>query len=761
MPDTRTAYRVCPLCEATCGLELTIDGESITHVRGDREHVFSKGFICPKGAAFGELVADPDRLRRPLIREGETWREVDWPEAFAAVEAGLVPIIREHGNDAVAAYIGNPSVHTMAGGQFLIPFLRALKTRNNYTAATVDQMPKHVSCGYMFGDPLLMPVPDVDRTDFMLILGANPWESNGSLATAPDWRGRLKAIQARGGRFVVVDPRRTRTAAEADEHIFIRPGADALLLMAVVHVLFEESLARPDALHDHLTGLDEVRRLSLDFAPERVAAACDVSANRIRELARELAAAPTAVVYGRVGTCQVEFGTVTSWLVDVVNVLLGSFDHPGGAMFPLAAHRRANKRAGGRGFNQGRWKSRVRGMPETFGQLPVAVLAEEIDTPGDGRVRALVTYAGNPVVSGPNSGRLDAALEQLEFMVSVDPYLNETTRRANVVLPPTDPARVGHYDFAFNELAVRNTATYSPPVLPTDPGGMDDSTILGRLALIVAGQGADADLEATGEALLQFLIGRLVGDEASPAFQRDPAEVRAMVTGDTINERLLDVTVRAGAYGDGFGANPDGITLEKLKANPHGIDLGALESRVPEVLKTLSGKIELCPPVIAADVPRLLSRLDDEPGGLVLVGRRDLRSNNSWMHNVPMLMTGKEPLHAAGPPPRCRLLRARARRRGDGHLAGGLRRRRGRGDRRGHARRGQPAPRLGPRPQGGPHARGPGARRGQQQHPRRRPGRRPSVGQRGAERDPGAGCAGAGPRLASLPGRALRVGLRR
>jgi anaerobic selenocysteine-containing dehydrogenase len=635
------AYRVCPLCEATCGLELTVEGERITHVRGDREHVFSKGFICPKGAAFGELVEDPDRLRRPMIRQGAEWREVSWDEAFTAVEAGLIPIREKHGNDAVAAYVGNPSVHSMAGGQMLGPFLRALRTRNSFTAATVDQMPKHVSCGWMFGDPLTIPVPDIDRTDFMLIIGANPWESNGSLATAPDFRGRLKAIQARGGKFVVVDPRRTRTAAEADQHIRIRPGADPLLLLAIVNVLFEEGLVTLGDVEDNVDGVDEMRRLAIDFPPELVAATCGIAAESIRALARELAAAPTAVVYGRVGASTVEFGTLANWLVDVVNILTGNFDRAGGALFPLAAHRRRRSRTGGKGFGIGRWHSRVRGFPAIFGQLPVAVLAEEIDTPGEGQVRALVTMAGNPVVSTPNSGRLDTALESLEFMVSIDPYLNETSRHANVILPPTDAARVGHYDFAFNELAVRHTATYSPAVLPPDPGGMDDSTILARMALILSGQG-DGDIEAAAEALLQFTIARVVRDTESPAHGGDPVVSRGKVTGDNINERLLDVALRGGHYGDGFGARPDGISLAALKDNPHGVDLGPLMPRVPEIISTTSGHIELCPPAVAADVPRLAERLAHPPDHLVLVGRRHLRSNNSWMHNVPMLMTGQE-----------------------------------------------------------------------------------------------------------------------
>ncbi|MHB8508196.1 MAG: molybdopterin-dependent oxidoreductase [Candidatus Dormibacteria bacterium] len=642
MTETTTAFRTCPLCEATCGLELTLEGERITRVRGDRDHVFSKGFICPKGAAFGELMEDPDRLRRPLLREGEEWREVTWAEAFTRVDEGLGEIIRAHGNDAIAAYIGNPSVHSIAGGQMLVPFLRALRTRNNYTAATVDQMPKHVSCGWMFGDPLAMPVPDIDRTDFLLILGANPWESNGSLATAPDFRGRLKAIQARGGRFTVVDPRRTRTAAEADEHIRVRPGTDPLLLLAVVHVLFEDGLVRPGRLAQHLEGVDDIRRVALDFSPDRVAGACSIAAERIRALAHELAAAPTAVVYGRVGTSTVEFGTLASWLVDVVNILTGNFDRPGGAMFALAAHRRRRAHPGGSGFATGRWRSRVRGLPEIFGQLPVAALAEEIDTPGDGRVRALVTFAGNPVLSTPNSERLDAALGALDFMVSVDPYLNETTRYADVILPPAEASRVGHYDFAFSELAVRNVATYAPPVLPPDPGALDDTTILARLTLILQGDGPDADLEVAGEALLQFAISRVVRDESSPAHRGDEGAIRARVTGNNLNERLLDVALRGGAYGDGFGTNPEGLSLARLKANPHGIDLGPLEPRVPEILSTRSGKIELCPAEIAGDVKRLADRLDNPAESMVLIGRRHLRSNNSWMHNLPMLMTGKD-----------------------------------------------------------------------------------------------------------------------
>jgi anaerobic selenocysteine-containing dehydrogenase len=616
---TTTAYRTCPLCEATCGLELQIDGDRITRVRGDADHVLSRGFLCPKGAAYGKLIEDPDRLRRPMVRDGETWREVGWPEAFAAVDAGLRGVVERHGSNAVAAYAGNPNVHTMGGGLYLTPLLRALRSTNLYSASTVDQMPKHVSCGLLFGDAYAIPVPDLDRTDLLLLLGANPLESNGSLCTAPDFPGRIAAIQGRGGRVVVVDPRRTRTADVADEHVAIRPGADAYLLLAIVEVLFADGLVDLGRLADHVTGVDAVGALAADFPPEAVAERCGVPAERIRGLARELAAAPTAVVYGRMGTCTVEFGTLTSWLVDVVNALTGNLDSPGGAMFPLAPHARRRTAGPGRGFALGRWTSRVRRLPEIAGQLPVATLQDEIEAPGEGQVRALVTVAGNPVLSTPNSERLDRALASLEFMVAVDPYLNETTRHADVILPPTESARVGHYDVSFLTLAVRNVAVYSPPSLPPDTGAMDDAEILARLTLIVEGRGAEVDPAEHDEALLAATLA--TGDVT-----------RDEVTGDTGAERLLDAMLRTGAYG---------LTLEQLKAAPHGIDLGPLEPRIPEVLRTTSGVVELCPEPIVGEVARLRAALVEPAPDLVLVGRRHLRSNNSWMHNVGVLVKGK------------------------------------------------------------------------------------------------------------------------
>ncbi|WP_344625532.1 molybdopterin-dependent oxidoreductase [Kitasatospora arboriphila] len=635
---TEKAYRVCPLCEATCGLELTLDTGRITAARGDRADVFSRGFVCPKGAALGQLDNDPDRIRRPLLRTATGHREVGWEEAFAAVEAGLTSVIDRHGRQAVATYLGNPNVHTLAGGLYAGALAKAVGSTQVYSASTVDQMPKHVSSGLLFGDPLAIPVPDLDRTDYLLMLGANPVESNGSLCTAADFPGKLKALRRRGGRLVVVDPRRTRTAALADRHLPIRPGADAYLLAALVHTLFAEELTAPGP---HLTGAEDVRRLVEPFPPEAVADACGIPAESIKDLARELAAAPTAAVYARIGTSTVEFGTLASWLVDVLNALTGNLDRPGGAMFPLAARRRRGT-GRGRGFTTGRWHSRVRGLPEIKGELPAVTLAEEITTPGEGQVRALITVAGNPVLSTPGGHRLDEALTGLDFMVSVDPYLNETTRHAHVVLPPPPPGRSPHFDLAFGDLAIRNTARWSPAPLPPEDGEPDECRILSRLTMIAAGHGAAAAANpyALDDTVIAGVLAKAVADPSSPVHGRDPAELAAALHGDSGSERQVDLMLRLGAYGDGFGADPDGLTLARLIAAPHGIDLGPLEPRLPEVLRTPSGTVELCPAPLAADLDRLRAALAERRDGLVLVGRRHLRSNNSWLHNLPALTRG-------------------------------------------------------------------------------------------------------------------------
>ena len=614
-----SAAITCPLCEATCGLQVEYDGGQVLSVRGDADDVFSRGYICPKGASITALHADPDRLRQPLVKRDGEFVEVSWDEAFAEIDRRLTPILAEHGRNAAAIYVGNPTAHNLAWLLYNRVVIKALGSRNVYSASTVDQMPKHVSAGYMFGDPLTVPIPDIDRTDYLLMLGANPLVSNGSLMTAPDVRGRLRGIRQRGGRVVVVDPRRSRTAEIADEHVAIRPGTDALLLFALVHVLFDEALVDLGALGEHVAGLDELAPMAKPFTPDAVAPVTGIDAAEIRRLARELAAAPSAAVYGRIGTTTQQFGTLASWLVDVLNVLTGNLDRPGGAMFTTAAAGQTNSSGGPkRAFRHDRFRSRVRDLPEALGELPVATLADEILTDGPERVRALITISGNPCVSTPNAGRLADALDQLDFMVSTDIYLNETTRHADVILPGPSPFERPHYDLALYQFAVRNVANWTPALLETDVP--QEWQTAARLVGVLTGQGPNADVDAIDD-FVAAEVARRAGIDVSVADgRRGP-------------ERLVDLMLRAG---------PHELTLADLEAAPHGVDLGPLQPRIPDVLSTASGKIELAPGPIVADVPRLQAVLDAgvPDGAMVLIGRRQLASNNSWMHNVATLVRG-------------------------------------------------------------------------------------------------------------------------
>ncbi len=650
---SRTALRICPLCEATCGLVLTVHDGRVTAARGDRDDVFSHGYVCPKGASFAELDNDPDRLRAPMVRRDGRLVETSWDEALAAAVGGLAGV-RARADTSVAVYLGNPNAHTIAGGLYAPQLVRALQTRQVFSASTLDQMPKQVACGYLYGNPFAFTVPDIDRTDHLVVIGANPLVSNGSVATTADFPGKLRALHRRGGRLTVIDPNRTRTAAAADRHLAPRPGTDGALLFAVVNVLFDEDLVRPDPrLAELVTGTEQVRAAALDFPPEAVAAHCGVTAEAIRELARDIAgdSRPESrragdseyrtAVYGRIGTSTVRFGTLTSWLVDVVNLLTGNLDRPGGAMFtasPIGAAPRPPRP--GRGFSIGRWHSRVSGAPEVAGELPTALLPEEIETPGAGQVRALVTIAGNPVLSAPDGPRLSAALDTLEFMVSVDPYLNETTCRADVILPPPPPSHSAHFDVALSGVATRANARYSPPVFALPPDHPDEAQILARLTLGVLGMGTDADPEVVDQQIISATLAKEVADPGSPVAGRDAAELAGMLIAGPGYQRRLDLMLRLGPFGDAFGARPGGLTLQRLIDTPHGVDLGPLTPRLPEVLRTPSGTVELAPEPILADIPRLLDSLTEPDDGFLLIGRRHLRSNNSWMHNLPALAGG-------------------------------------------------------------------------------------------------------------------------
>ena len=628
-----------------CGLEITVEEGRVRGIRPDREDVWSKGYVCPKGAVLGDLHHDPDRLRAPLVRDGERWREVSWDEAFAEVERRIHPIVAKHGIGAVSAYIGNPTAHNFSLSRYVGAFMAMSSIPVIYSAGTIDQWPKNLVGALVYGGMWTFPVPDLDRTEHLLVLGANPSASQGSLLAAADILGRLDAIRARGGKVVVVDPRRTGTAEHADEWIPIRPGTDAALMMAMTQVLFAENRVRLRALEGRVAGLDRVRDLCRDFTPEAVAETCAIPSETIRRLARELSDADRAAVYGRIGTCNQEFGTLASWLVEVLNVATGNLDRVGGAMFshPIAwslTTVRPPDQAEGWRFH--RWKSRVRGAPEVLGQYPISCMAEEIATPGEGQIKALITIAGNPVISTPDAARLDEALPQLECMISLDNYQNETTRHAHVILPGQSALEQPHYDEMIWSWAVRNAGNYSPPVFPTPAGRPAEWEILLRLAAITGGQqAAEVDVALLDDFYFAGIAGLVASRSDSRIAGRDPAEIVAATPGRG-PERLLDFSIRIGPWGEAYGANPDGFTLETLRERPHGVDLGALEPRLDEILDTPSKQIELAPEYILGDVPRLRERLARRDEGLVLVSRRHVRSNNSWMHNVEKLVSGRE-----------------------------------------------------------------------------------------------------------------------
>ena len=650
----QTHYKICPLCEACCGLEVRTQGQRILSIRGQANDVLSAGYICPKAVALKDLHEDPDRLRTPLIRRNgrnSPLEPATWAEAFALIAQRLPAITAQHGRDALGLVVGNPSAHKMGLLLYFARLVRAAGSKNYFSASTLDQMPKQLQSGLMYGHWLSIALPDIERTDFMLVLGANPVASNGSLWTVPDFRGKAKALRARGGRLVVIDPRRTETADIADAHHFIRPGTDVFLLAAMVHTLFDENLVTLGHAAPWVAGVDALRTAVVDFTPEAVATRCGIPAATIRQLARDLAAARTACVYGRMGTCTQAFGTLASWLIDVLNTLTGNLDQPGGVLFakaPAFAANTVGKGGTGRGIITGRHHGRVSGAPEVFGELPMVQLAEEIETPGAGQIKALIVVAGNPVLSAPNGQRLAAALDTLDFMVSLDIYCNETASHADVILPGLSALEEGHYDVPFPQLSHHNQARYSPPVFAAPAGQPPEWQTLLRLVGILRGKPADCDIQALDDELLADDLRRSAGDNASVMQQ-----ALAAWQGP---ERLVDLALRTGPYGDGFGlglglthgggASPPGLTLAKVAAQPGGIDLGPLQPRLPEMLRTPSGLVELAPPLLLADLPRALadlaSPLANPAGELLIIGRRDVRSNNSWMHNLPTLAKGPE-----------------------------------------------------------------------------------------------------------------------
>jgi anaerobic selenocysteine-containing dehydrogenase len=636
-----TAYATCTFCEAPCGIEVEFEGRRITRLRGDERDPLSRGHVCPKAVGLRDLQHDPDRLRRPLRRTTTGFEEIDWDEAYALAAEGIARVREAGGTDAVAFYRGNPAVHDFATLLGANVISRALGTKHVFSAGPVDTWPRYVQSGSMYGGPLRIAVPDIDRTDYLLVLGANPLVSNGSLMTAPGIRKRLTALRARGGKLVVVDPRRSETAAHADEHHFIVPGADAAFLLAMVHVLFAEgrvSLGRCDGL---LNGLDAVELAVAGFSPERVGPRCGIAAETIRRLTREFSEAPSAAIYGRLGTCVQRFGTLASWAIDLIAILTGNLDRRGGSMFANAAAPLHCLLEADGPVRFGRWQSRVSGRDEVLGEFPPPVLAEEIEKPGAGQIRALVTVAGNLVRTYPNSERLERAIAALDFMVCLDYYRNETTRHADLILPPTGPLERGHYDLALNHFAVRNVAKWSAPVLEPESGARD--AWYTSLELARRFMGLDALEPAQVDALVLRQLVSLALEKSRFKDDVSLEQVLEATGGEPGPERILDVLLRLGPYGDGCGVEPEGLTLARVQQHEHGMDLGPLTPMLPGHVATESGNIELAPERLVADLPRLEAWLIEEPGpGLRLINRRDVCSMNSWLHNLPALARGRD-----------------------------------------------------------------------------------------------------------------------
>ncbi len=606
MSTPSTHYRTCHLCEAMCGLEIQTQDQEVVSIRGDKKDPLSRGHICPKALGLKDIYEDPDRLKYPIKKTESGWQQISWEEAFDEVAKRLQEVQQKHGKNSVGVYQGNPSVHNLGTTLFSPNFVRALETKNRFSATSVDQLPHHLAGMYQFGHPSLLPIPDIDRTDFWIIMGGNPLVSNGSIMTAPDIAKRIRAIRERGGKVITIDPRFTETSAKVDQHIFVKPGKDVWLLLAMIREVFEKNWVQLNHLKE-LVSAEEIAQLQQLVEPYTIAIAAaktGVPADTIATLTKEFTAANSAIIYGRLGVSVVEFGGLSHWLLNCLNIITGNMDVPGGMMFPTPAFDAiGNKPKGKIRFN--RWQSRVRGLPEFGGELPSSTLAEEILTEGEGQIKAMVTSCGNPVLSVPNGLKMEAAFEQLEFMVSIDIYLNETTRHADIILPPAAGLEVPHYDIAFHQLAIRDTVKFSPPVFEKSEGTKYDYEIFVELT-----KRLQADTLPEDPAMRQKI---------EFSYQLTP-------------ERILDTGLRKGGYD---------LTLDQVKAQPHGIDLGPLKTRFPDRLHTLDKKINLLPELYIKD----LQRLNDSPdtnGQLLLIGRRHLRSNNSWMHNSQRLVKGRD-----------------------------------------------------------------------------------------------------------------------
>ena len=628
----------CSLCEASCGAVMTVEDGKILKLAADREDALSGGFICAKGAAIPDLEADPDRIRSPLLRKNGKLQPASWEDAYAFIDGRLSAILAEHGPQATSVYVGNAAAHNLNIITYFEDLAKALGTTNLFTAASLDQNPRQVVSGLLYGDEFALYVPDIDRSQLVWIMGANPAESNGSMMVAPGFLGRMQKMHERGGRSIVFDPRRTMTADRASEYIPIAPSGDAAFLAGVAHTLLK--LGPPETTA--LSLVDDLKQIAAwltPFTPDAVADACGIDADTIVRLATELQETEAAAVYGRIGTTTQHFSSLTCWLMDIINILAGNLDAVGGSMFPkplLAQPNTIGPSGVGEGFTVGKWTSRVSGAPEVVSQIPMACMAEEMDTPGDGQIRALFCLAGNPVTASPDTKRMQAALDGLDLLVCLDIYQGETASKADVILPSPPRLARPNYDAYLYRFAVRSYGRYTQQYRPLDMHERSDRETLLRLMAIAKGHGWDADIDALEEAELAATVEVMTQVPQSAIEGREPSEIMDMLRALEPGERRMDFGLRIGPFGDGFGSR-DGITLQTLKDSPQGVDCGALVPRLPESLRTRTGRIEAAHGIFGEELERLSAWLGDPRPQFTLIGRRQLRSNNSWFHNIEKL----------------------------------------------------------------------------------------------------------------------------
>jgi anaerobic selenocysteine-containing dehydrogenase len=601
MLDNKIHYRTCNLCEAMCGLEITYKEKKVISIVGDKKDPLSKGFICPKSLALKDLYEDPDRLKTPIKRTENGWQEISWTEAFDEVEIQIKKIQEKYGNNAVATYQGNPNVHNVGSMLYGGPFLKSLKTKQKYSATSADQLPHHIASLKMFGHQMLIPIPDIERTDYLLILGANPGASNGSLLTAPGFPQKIKSIQKRGGKVINIDPRFTETSKISSQHLYINPGKDALFLLSLLHVIFDQGIEEKTHLSNYLKGLEEIKEIVKEYSPKKTALLIGIDSLEIQKIAKDFMNSKTAVCYGRMGVSTQEYGGICQWLINVLNIVTNNMDKVGGAMFTKPAIDLVYMTGiQGKVGNFDRYRSRVHNLPEYSGELPVATLADEILTEGDGQIKMFICTAGNPVLSAPNGKKMEKALEKLDFMVSIDIYLNETSKYANIILPTTNGLETLHYDLVFHQLAIRNTAKLSEILFEKDENQKHDWEILNELT------------------------------------ERITEKKNSLTP-----EMMLDNMFQYSPYKE---AN---LSVNKLKENPNGIDLGSLQPLLIKRIFTVDKKINVSPKIFIDDLKRLDKELykdtkeEETKYPFALIGRRHLRNNNSWMHNSKLLMKGK------------------------------------------------------------------------------------------------------------------------